>query len=222
MARQTRKASPSAVPSAGESVVEASSAARSAGRQPPVDQVSQQLCQRVRELRTKRNWTLEELSAACGVSRSMLSQIERQQANPTLAVAYRIAQAFGMTLGELVETPGATTRIDVIRSDDRTYHYRSDRHCRIRTLSPLHLEKDVEFYELALAPGGALRSAPHFEGTREFLTVQRGRIRLTSGDDTTELGVGDSAHYPADVPHAIENIGRGEALVFLVDIYRQG
>ncbi len=199
----------------------ADAAAARAGARSPIDLVNQQLCQRVRELRTKRNWTLEELSAACGVSRSMLSQIERQQANPTLAVAYRIAQAFGMTLGELVEAPGATTRIDVIRSDDRTYHYRSDKDCRIRTLSPLHLEKDVEFYELALAPGGALRSAPHFEGTREFLTVQKGKVRLTSGDDVSELTLGDSAHYPADVPHAIENIGRGEALVFLVDIYRQ-
>ena len=73
------------------------------------------LCSRVRELRNKKGWTLEEMSAACGVSRSMLSEIERGRANPTLAVAYRIAQAFGMSLGELVELPNVTHRLDVIR-----------------------------------------------------------------------------------------------------------
>jgi transcriptional regulator with XRE-family HTH domain len=177
------------------------------------------LCARVRELRRKKGWTLEEMSAACGVSRSMLSEIERQRANPTLAVAYRIAQAFGMSLGELVELPEATRRIDLIRAEDRTYHYRTDRHCRIRTLSPLHLEKSVEYYEVVLQPGGALRSLPHFEGARELLTVQSGRVRVTCADDAEELRTGDSAHYPADVPHAIDNIAESQAVLFLVVTY---
>jgi transcriptional regulator with XRE-family HTH domain len=195
-------------------------------RQPPADadhadQAATDLCRRVKDLRAARGWSLERLSAACGVSRSMLSQIERNEANPTLAVTLRIAEAFGITLGELVgETGARKAGIDVIRADNPTHHYRSDKDCRIRTLSPLHLEKDVEFYEVELAQGGALRSAPHFQGTREFLTVERGRIRVRSGDDQAELGRGDSANYRADVPHAIENIGRGEALLFLVVIYR--
>src|SRR5688500_18553955 len=144
---------------------------------PPTDDTTTQtLCDRVRELRKKKGWTLEQLSAACGVSRSMLSEVENGRANPTVAVAYRIAQAFGMSLGDLVDAPASTPRIDVIRAGDRAYHYRSDRDCRIRTLSPLHLEKSVEFYELVLRPGGALRSAPHFVGARELLTIQRGNV----------------------------------------------
>jgi quercetin dioxygenase-like cupin family protein len=82
------------------------------------------------------------------------------------------------------------------------------------------LEKDVEFYEVELEPGGALRSAAHYEGTREFLTVQRGQLRVESAGDADTLGVGDSASYPADVPHAIVNVGRRKAMLFLVDIYR--
>ena len=85
------------------------------GREAADDGVGAVLCRRVRELRNKKGWTLEEMSAACAVSRSMLSEIERGRANPTLAVAYRIAQAFGMSLGELVELPNATHRLDVIR-----------------------------------------------------------------------------------------------------------
>jgi transcriptional regulator with XRE-family HTH domain len=186
----------------------------------PSDQVTQHLGARVKELRSDRGWSLEALANASRVSRSMLSQIEREKANPTLAVAMRIAQAFGMSLGDLVQMPAASSNVTVIRADDRTYHYRSDQFCRIRTLSPLNLEKDVEFYEVQLQGGGALRSAAHFEGTREFLTVQRGQVRVESGSDQELLNPGDSASYRADIPHAIVNVGKGEAVVFLVDIYR--
>ena len=185
----------------------------------PEDAITRHLGSRVRQLRTDRAWSLEQLASASGVSRSMLSQIEREQANPTLAVTMRIARAFAMELGELLQMPAASSKVAVIRAADRAYHYRSDRDCRIRTLSPLNLEKDVEFYEVQLQAGGALRSSPHFAGTREFLTVQKGRVRVESGGDAEGLGPGDSAHYRADVPHAIVNTGKGEAVLFLVDIY---
>jgi transcriptional regulator with XRE-family HTH domain len=184
------------------------------------DSIHQHLGLRVKQLRAQRGWSLEVLANASGVSRSMLSQIEREQANPTLAVTLRIARAFEMGLGELLDSPGAVSNMTVIRAGDRTFHYRSDKDVRIRTLSPLNLEKDVEFYEVSLQPGGALRSAPHFQGTREFLTVQKGSLRLESGGESENLGPGDSASYRADVPHAIVNIGKGEVMIFLVDIYR--
>jgi transcriptional regulator with XRE-family HTH domain len=187
--------------------------------QSDAEAIGEVLCSRVRELRRKKGWTLEELSAACGVSRSMLSEIERGRANPTLAVAYRIALAFGMSLGELVEIPNASYRVDVIRADDHTYHFRNDRHCRIRTLSPLHLEKSVEFYEVVLRAGGVLRSSPHFEGARELLTVQQGAVKVSSAGESAELKTGDSAHYAADVPHAIENLHEEDAVLFLVVTY---
>jgi transcriptional regulator with XRE-family HTH domain len=183
--------------------------------------INENLGRRVKKLRTDRGWSLEELATVSGVSRSMLSEIEREKANPTLTVTFRIARAFGLTLQELIESAEpSTSKIQVIRASDRAQVYRSDRQCEIRTLSPLNLEKDVEFYELTLRPGGALRSQPHFEGTREFLTVEEGGVRIESGMDTDELTKGDSGTYRADVPHAIINTGKGPAVVFLVVIYR--
>jgi transcriptional regulator with XRE-family HTH domain len=185
------------------------------------DAIANQMCRRVHELRKKRRWTLEEMSAACGVSRSMLSDIERGRANPTLAVAFRISEAFGMPLGDLIHAPAGAQQVEVIRADDRSHHYRSDGDCRIRTLSPLRLEKAVEYYEIVLRPGGALRSAAHFDGARELLTVQQGSAQITSGKNAEDLGRGDSAYYRADVPHAIENTGKEEAVLFLVVTYTQ-
>ncbi|RDB43602.1 XRE family transcriptional regulator [Halomonas sp. DQ26W] len=178
------------------------------------------LSSRVIELRKKRNLTLEQLAAASGVSRSMLSQIERGRANPTLAVTLRIAQAFDMNIGDLVDQPWTASRIEVVRSDDASQLFRDDHECRIRTLSPLHMEKNVEFYEIRLAPGARLQSAAHFDGTRELLTVNQGRARIVAGENHCELNPGDSAHYHADLEHTIENRGEGELLSFLVVTYQ--
>lgn len=186
---------------------------------PNVDEITQQACRRIRELRNARKWSLESLAERSGVSRSMLSEIERGRANPTLAVTLKIARAFEISLSDLVDTTITPPQIEVVRADDQNSLYRQDRDCEIRTLSPLQLEKDVEFYEIKLSQAGQLRSAAHFEGTREFLTVNRGRVEVTSDEATVALKPGDSATYRADVPHAIVNVGRSPAVLFLVVIY---
>ncbi len=184
------------------------------------DSINENLGRRVKKLRADRGWSLEELATASGVSKSMLSEIERERANPTLSVTYRIATAFDLSLQDLLENSEPASTIQTIRADDRSLIFRSDTQCQLRTLSPLNLEKDVEFYELRLPVGGALRSQPHVGGTREFLTVEEGSIELRSGNSTEILAKGDSATYRADVTHAIINSGKREAVLFLVAIYR--
>lgn len=184
------------------------------------DAINEDLGRRVKKLRGDRGWSLEELASASGVSRSMLSEIERERANPTLSVTYRIARAFGLSLQDLIESADSASTIQTIRATERAQIFRKDKQCQIRTLSPLNLEKDVEFYELRIAPNGALRSQPHVDGTREFLTVEEGGVELQSGNSSEILGKGDSATYRADVAHTIVNTGKREAVVFLVVIYR--
>lgn len=183
----------------------------------PGRMLSAGLGDRVRELRVQRDWSLQHLSDLCGVSRSMLSEIERSEANPTVGVALAIARELGVTLDELVTVEDRGSTIELIRADDPHCVYRSDPDCRVRTLSPLAPERELEFYEITLQRGGELRSAPHFTGTREHLTVHRGRIRVESGEQAAELGRGDSAAYPADVNHAIVNLARATAVVYLID-----
>lgn len=177
---------------------------------------SQALCGRVIELRKKHKLTLDQLATASGVSRSMLSQIERGQANPTLTVTFRIAQAFGMSIGELVDQPWASSSIEVVHGEDKSNFFRNDNECQIRTLSPLHIEKNIEFYELRIAPGASLVSSPHFEGTKELLTITSGEARLISGITSCDLQQGDSAHYRADLEHKIKNSGSSELVCYLV------
>ena len=105
---------------------------------PESDAINRHLGSRVKTLRAERKWSLESLAEASGVSRSMLSQIERERANPTLAVTLRIARAFGMSLGELVETPETAPsrlRRAVRRRVGWSTHGRRRRRARRRTCS---------------------------------------------------------------------------------------
>lgn len=186
---------------------------------PDTEPLHQHVSALVRQLRQQRGWTLDELARLSGVSRSMLSQVERGRANPTLAVAWRIARALDLSLSDLVAGAFAPAGIEIIRGGQRDAIFRDDECCRIRTLSPLELEKDVEFYEVILHPGQTLASAAHYSGTREFVTVLQGCIVLTSGEFSGRLEKGDSAQYRADVPHSIHNPLRSRSTCILVDIY---
>jgi transcriptional regulator with XRE-family HTH domain len=179
----------------------------------------ERLARRVREMRRERHWSLDKLSLACGVSRSMLSQIERSEANPTLAVTSAIADGFGLSLGELVDEPGARPSMHVARASDAKYVLRSDDQCTIRALTPLRFEGDLELYEVRLEPGQALRSEAHKPGTREIVVVHEGQVTVESGNQAITLEPGDTVSYRADIPHAIVNPGRRPCVVLLVDAY---
>jgi transcriptional regulator with XRE-family HTH domain len=174
---------------------------------------------RVRDLRRHRRWSLERLSDASGVSRSMLSEIERGVASPTLALAVAIARALRVRLGELVEGADDSSSLQVISHNDSAHDYRTEADCKIRTLSPLAADPNFEFYRLDFPRGGELRSQPHFAGVRELAYVEVGRVRVESGEDHAVLTAGDSVTFAADVPHALVNVGRSRARVFLIDLF---
>lgn len=184
--------------------------------------VNEHLSSQVAVLRKKRRWTLAHLSALSGVSRSMLSQIERNRANPTLTIAYRIAKAFDISLDEMIDRPVEGSQIERRQASDPTYVFRSDYDCRIRMLTPEEFEKDVEFYEVVVFAGKTLNSAPHLPGTREIIVLKQGAVRVTCGSDTSELESGDSAHYTADKPHSLSNPGQTDAVLYMVNVFNRG
>jgi len=141
------------------------------GPAPEGDPISHALCERVRGLRKKRGWTLEQLSVACGVSRSMLSQIERGQANPTLGVAYRIAQAFGLPLGEMVEAPSAASKIETIRAGDRNPHlnYRFQQDVQ-RSHSGALTDHEFNMWQTEMLMTRKIADYYHFDG--QFVAIQ--------------------------------------------------
>ena len=176
---------------------------------------------RLRSVRTSRHLTLEQLSAMAGVSKAMLSQIEQDKVNPTVAVMLKIAAALELTIGDLVDDQPRSNIIRVIPASDESYTFLAEPNCTIRTLSPLNMEKNIEFYRFTLEQGAELASESHFPGTEEFLYVNKGRVSVTIGDQQAHIGKADSIHYRADVPHGIANIGKGRVEAYMIVHYRK-
>jgi transcriptional regulator with XRE-family HTH domain len=171
--------------------------------------------------RKARHLTLERLAALSGVSRSMLSQIERGESNPTFAVLWGLTQALKIDLGDLIsgEPTHPNSPIDVV-SVPLTPEIKSpEGHWRLRILSPPTMAGKVEWYEVEIAAGGKLASAPHAPGTHEHLTAQTGglHVRTKLGEQT--LKAGETARYRADVEHEITNHGRTPAKALMVVVY---
>jgi len=159
-------------------------------------------------LRQQQALSLDELSRRAGVSKSMLSQIERGQANPTVAVVWRLANALSVPLASLLDNgaavPAAPPIATVAAHETPTLHG-PDPGCELRILGPIDAAGQFEWYELRLGPGAQLASQPHEPGTREHLSVLDGTLILQVGDAVARLAAGETARYAADQPHRIAN-----------------
>jgi XRE family transcriptional regulator, regulator of sulfur utilization len=174
----------------------------------------------VQGLRAERNLTLDKLSQIAGVSKSMLSEIERDKANPTIAVAWRLANALDIGLDRLL-TKGQRTleKISVSGSHETPSLINQDDKYSLRILGPMELGGRFEWYEIVLDSGGAIVSKAHDPGTKEHLTLLRGSVEVTAGDTRRLLRPGDTARYFADQPHAIRNVGKAAASALLVVVH---
>ena len=173
-------------------------------------------------LRQRQRLSLDELSRRAGVSKSMLSQIERNLANPTVAVLWRLANALGVALGDLLAggaPPRPDAEIGLVPPHAIPALKSPDGRCDLRILGPIELAGRFEWYELTIEAGGVLASEPHEAGTREHLSVLGGALTVRSGTDERRVRHGETARYAADVAHAISNAGKTVASALLVVVH---
>jgi transcriptional regulator with XRE-family HTH domain len=171
---------------------------------------------RVRELRRLKGFTLEVLAERSGVSRAMISKIERGEKNPTLVVAAKIAEGFGITLSQLV---GIEERREVIVVPKERRMVMRDPATGFerQLLSPTFGRKGVEFIR-NMVPEGSTSGEfpPHRRGVVEYIVVERGSLKAILAEEEYLLEEGDAIYFEADVPHRFENAGDGECSYYLV------
>ena len=170
---------------------------------------------RLKQARSENGLSLEAVARLSGVSKSMVSQIERGESSPTIATLWNLTQALNVDFAGLLDASPTPDSIEVIHPDQVPMIDNIGEGCRIRILSPPEQVGKNEIYDLQLSAGGVLDSEPHKRGTREHLTVIEGDVEVRSGKVTTALRVGDTARYAADVPHRIA-ASKGNARAFLV------
>lgn len=164
--------------------------------------IHDRLANALREARKAKGLSLDAVARLSGVSRSMVSQIERGESSPTVATLWNLTQALKVDFAGLLEGR-STPAIEVIRAEAAPVIAGRGRGVRIRILSPAEAAGEHEVYDLTLEDGSILDSDPHGPGCREHLTVLSGRLRVCSGEDCQVLNQGDTARYFADRPHSI-------------------
>jgi transcriptional regulator with XRE-family HTH domain len=171
---------------------------------------------RVRELRRGRGLTLEELAGLSGVSRAMISKLERGEKNPTLVVVAKLAEGLGVTLSKLA---GIEERREVIvvPRDRRMIIRDSETGFERQLLSPNFVGRGVEFIRNEIPEGSTSGEfPPHRRGVEEHIVVERGSLRAMLGGEEYLLREGDAVYFEADLPRRFDNAGEGECSYYLV------
>lgn len=179
------------------------------------DAILTQLPARLKSARTGQGLSLDAVAKLSGVSRSMVSQIERGESSPTIATLWNLTRALQVDFAGLLDNTQSPAQIEVLRAAEVPTIHNLGSGCHIRILSPPEEAGKHEVYELLIDEGGVLDSQPHTRGAREHLTIIQGTAGVQSGDAENVIHTGDTARYPADVPHVIKAID-GPVRAFLV------
>ncbi len=171
---------------------------------------------RIRSIRGQRKLTQQQLADLAGIPRATLATVERDDANPSLSVVFKIAEALGMTIDHLIES----TRRRILRLTAEEMHRveSGDGTYRAVTVSPpgmFHITQLV----FRLLPGGTYVGKPHPPGSEEHLHILDGEVELELGGERVRLRTGDTACFHGNVRHVYRNAGpeEGRAVVTILE-----
>ncbi len=172
---------------------------------------------RVRALREAMDLSLRDLAERSGVSAPMLSQVERGETSPTLAVAGRIAHGLELRLSQLLRLDESGT-VSVVRATERRRGGAGAHTFQILT-PPLPGQR-AELSRHVLDPGGVTGGAGdppmHEPGSREVTLVEHGEAVLIIDGERHHLQAGDCVTFDADLPHHFENPTHEETALLAV------
>lgn len=183
----------------------------------PLD-VTEKLGKTIRRLRRAYNYSLGDLSEQSGVAKSIISQIEKNETNPTLGTLYKLARALNSPIEEMLRGQDAPALVEKLGPAGTPLLVSDDGRCRLRIIGWIRTVELVQWYYFEAAPGGTLESEPHPAGSIENLTVLQGHVAITVGEEQFRVGSGETARYHADRPHRIFNDGETPATALMINL----
>jgi transcriptional regulator with XRE-family HTH domain len=188
------------------------------GADPAATETSPQIhiAEEIRRRRREQGLSLETLAARSGVSRSMISKIERSEAVPSTVVLSRLAEALGVTFSRLMAP--ATEREILLIPASRQPILRDEASGYLRRcISPVLPGRGIDWVLNTLPPGASTGEfTAHRRGVSEYIYIMRGRLRAVIGERAVIMEVGDSLYFEADAGHAFTNVGTDPCEYFLV------
>jgi XRE family transcriptional regulator, regulator of sulfur utilization len=182
--------------------------------------LSGQLGKTVQRLRKAYNLSLSELSEQSGVAKSIISQIERNETNPTLATIWRLAHALDVSIERVLQDRDDSPFIEKVSRGDTPILVTDDGKCRLAITGWIKTVEWLQCYDFFADPGGVLESEAHQRGAVESLTVIQGELRVEVGGETEIVRAEETLRYRADRRHVIRNAGTTPARAEMVCILK--
>lgn len=183
----------------------------------PKPEITIRLANRLKEARNAKGLSLDALAKLSGVSRSMLSQIERGGSSPTVASLWNLTQALNVDFAGLLDDDqnDSSPIKEYVSADETPVISQKDSGCTIRILSAPSDVGETEVYDITFDSNSLMDSAPHKRGCVESITVLEGALMVTSDGHSVQLATGDTARYEADKNHAIRADNPARALLIV-------
>lgn len=175
------------------------------------DELAARLARNLRQLRAARGLTQSQLARLAGLPRATWTHLESGDANPTLAVLNRAADALQVSVEELISTPRAACA----HYPQGSLPSRVRGAVVVRTLLPDPVA-GMAIERLELPAGARMAGVPHTPGTREYLTCESGRIVLVAAGEQWTLAPGDVVAFRGDQRHSYANPGAAPAVGYSV------
>lgn len=181
-----------------------------------VPDLNQRIAIRVRELRTTQGLSLDTLASRSGVSRSMISLIERGESSPTAVVLEKLASGLGATLPALFDGVAANVSASaspVARREDQTQWKDPASGYIRRNVSPASVPQPMQIVEVHFPAGGRVAFDNHLHGVRvhQQIWILAGVIEITLGKERYRLDEGDCLAMQLDRPITFHNPTRKPA-----------
>src|ERR1700741_586926 len=153
-----------------------------------MDDINGRIAARVRQLRSKRGLALEALAEACGVSRSMISLIERGETSPTAVVLEKLASGLGVPLAALFDAPTVPAEPVSRRKDQVEWRDPASGYLR-RNVSPPGFASPLHLVEVVFPAGArvAYETGARPGVTHQQIWLLQGEIEITLGRDRHTL-----------------------------------
>ena len=162
--------------------------------------LSERLGSNIKVLREARGLTQSQVAKLAAIPRATLAHLESGGGNPTLAVLSAVADAFQVSLEELVAAPRAALEL----FPKRRVPVRMRGNVEVRKLLPDPIP-GMELDRFGLPPRARMVGVPHTPGTREYLTCERGKMVLVASGERVTLDEGDVVAFRGDQRHSYEN-----------------
>lgn len=184
-----------------------------------MDYLNQNISINLKAIRKEKGMSMDEVAEQSGVSKSMLGQIERGEANPTIGTLGKIVSGLRVELSDLTRTPGIgvyeVSREKLIPTKEVPGHY------AVYTYFPFEKDRPFEIYEIEIEPGACYVSGAHGQGTFEYIVVHQGELRVEIDNATYYVKKDDAISIGTAVKHTYWNKGSEKLKFSTVFMFKQ-